>query len=168
MVNDGQSVVLGGIIVEQDLVTERKVPYLGDLPYIGHAFRFDSNTHQRGELLIFLTPHIINNDADFELVKQVETERINFFEHEAEAINGPLFSVPRPQPEMIDNNDYHEGYEVIDPRLMPQQGPMPTRSPDELPQWELEPPRSSGGLRAPDGVFGYYNFLPSRFLWDGF
>ena len=75
MVNDGQSVVLGGIIIDSDTVNERKVPYFGDLPYIGHAFRYDSNVHMRSELLIFLTPHIVNNDADFELVKQVETER---------------------------------------------------------------------------------------------
>ena len=110
MVNDGQTVVLGGIIVDADEVTERKVPYLGDLPLIGHAFRFDSNTRARAELLIFLTPHIIHNDADFELVKQVEAERLNFFEHEAEQVHGPLFSTP---PTMYSE----DGYPIIDSHM---------------------------------------------------
>src|SRR5690606_37645641 len=122
MVNDGQTVVLGGIIIDTDTVSERKVPYFGDLPYIGHAFRYDSSTQSRSELLIFLTPHIIKNDADFELVKQVETERINFFEHEAEQIHGPLFSVPRPQPEI-----YYEGECPPEgfPMMESQQFPLP-------------------------------------------
>ena len=107
MVNDGQTVVLGGIIVDGDTVNERSVPYLGDLPFIGHVFRYDSNVHTRAELLIFLTPHIIHNDADFELIKQVETERLNFLEQDAEELHGPLFSVPPPM--------YSEdGYPIID------------------------------------------------------
>jgi type II secretion system protein D len=96
-VQDGQTVVLGGIIVEADGIDERKVPWLGDLPVIGHAFRYDSNSHRRSELLVFITPRIVHDDADFELIKQVETERIHFFEHEAEAVHGPLFSVPMDQ-----------------------------------------------------------------------
>jgi type II secretory pathway component GspD/PulD (secretin) len=107
MVNDGQTVVLGGIIVDGDTVNQRSVPYLGDLPFIGHVFRTDSNVHTRAELLIFLTPHIIHNDADFELIKQVETERLNFLEHDAEELHGPLFSVPPPMYSA-------DGYPIID------------------------------------------------------
>ncbi|MGD9856028.1 MAG: secretin N-terminal domain-containing protein, partial [Planctomycetaceae bacterium] len=93
-VNDGQTVVLGGMIVEEDLVLERKVPWLGDVPLVGQLFRYDANDHRRTELIVFLTPRIVYNDADFELIKQVETERLHFFETEAEAIHGPLFGVP--------------------------------------------------------------------------
>ncbi|MBX3439998.1 MAG: hypothetical protein KF861_21085, partial [Planctomycetaceae bacterium] len=93
-VNDGQTVVLGGMIIEEDFVLERKVPWLGDVPLLGQLFRYDANDHRRTELIVFLTPRIVYNDADFELIKQVETERLHFFESDAEAIHGPLFGVP--------------------------------------------------------------------------
>ena len=93
-VPNGQTVVIGGIITSSEAVDERKVPYLGDVPYLGQLFRTDSTVKQRTELLIFLTPRIIYNDSDFELVKQVEADRMHYLEHEAEAVHGPLFGVP--------------------------------------------------------------------------
>lgn len=96
-VPDSQTIVVGGMITKTEGVTERKVPWLGDIPILGHAFRYDSKNTRRTELLIFLTPRIIRSDADFEMVKQIEAARMNFFEEEAEAIHGPLFGVP---PEM--------------------------------------------------------------------
>ena len=96
-VPNGQTVVLGGIITDSEAVNERKVPYLGDIPYVGQLFRTDTTVKTRSELLVFLTPRIIYTDADFELVKQVEADRIHYLEHEAEAIHGPLFGVP-PEP----------------------------------------------------------------------
>ncbi len=93
-VPDGQTIVVGGMITERDEELERKVPWLGDLPLIGHAFRFDSNTTQRAELLVFLTPRVLHGDADSEHIKQVEMGRIHFFQEEAEEMHGPLSSVP--------------------------------------------------------------------------
>ena len=96
-VPNGQTIVLGGIITSTEAVDERKVPYLGDIPFVGQLFRTDSTVTTRSELLIFLTPRIIYTDADFELIKQVESDRLHYLEHEAEAIHGPLFGVP-PEP----------------------------------------------------------------------
>ena len=96
-VPNGQTVVLGGIITDSESVNERKVPYLGDIPYLGQLFRTDTTVKVRNELLVFLTPRIIYTDADFELIKQVEADRMHYLEHEAEAIHGPLFGVP-PEP----------------------------------------------------------------------
>ena len=92
---NGQTIVIGGMITKSDETLERKVPWLGDLPVVGSAFRYDSTSTARRELLIFLTPRIIYGDADSELIKQVESERIHFIESEAEALHGPLFSVPQ-------------------------------------------------------------------------
>jgi hypothetical protein len=75
----------------------RKVPWLGDLPVVGHAFRFDQQRNDRTELIIFLTPRIVRRDHDAEMIKQVESERLNFFEQDVEAMHGPLFGVPQPQ-----------------------------------------------------------------------
>ncbi len=94
-VPNGQTIVIGGMITKSDETLERKVPWLGDLPLIGSAFRYDSTSTARRELLIFLTPRIIYGDADSELIKQVESERMHFIESQAEALHGPLFSVPQ-------------------------------------------------------------------------
>ena len=93
-VPNGQTIVLGGMITKNNETIERKVPWLGDLPYLGLPFRYDSTRTRRTELLIFLTPRLVRCDADNELIKQVESERIHYVEQEAEAIHGPLFAIP--------------------------------------------------------------------------
>jgi general secretion pathway protein D len=95
-VPNGQTIVIGGMITKADGTLERKVPWLGDLPIVGKAFRYDGTTTSRTELLIFLTPRIVMSDLDSELIKQVESERLHFLESEAEEVHGPLFSVPTP------------------------------------------------------------------------
>ncbi|MCA9080774.1 MAG: hypothetical protein KDA58_09460, partial [Planctomycetaceae bacterium] len=122
-VPDGQTIILGGMITETSDNSERKVPWLGDLPIIGHAFRFDSHAHQRTELLIFLTPRIVHCDTDMEFMKQVEAGRLHYFQEEAESIHGPLFGLPQEQP-WIDESALHPN----DPELQ-----LPTGKPDLLP-----------------------------------
>ena len=95
-VPNGQTIVIGGMITKTDSTLERKVPWLGDLPIVGRAFRYDGTTASRTELLIFLTPRIVLTDIDSELIKQVESERLHFMESDAEEVHGPLYSVPKP------------------------------------------------------------------------
>lgn len=95
-VSDEQTVVLGGLIQKREETLERKVPWLGDVPILGRAFRFDAQSMRRTELLIFLTPRIIKNDSVNEIIKQVEAERLHYTECEAEALHGPLFVAPAP------------------------------------------------------------------------
>jgi type II secretory pathway component GspD/PulD (secretin) len=96
-VPNGQTIVMGGMITKSDSTLERKVPWLGDLPIVGRAFRYDGTTTSRTELLIFLTPRIVLSDVDSELLKQVESERLHFIESDAEQLHGPLYSVPGQQ-----------------------------------------------------------------------
>ncbi len=64
LVPDGDTVVLGGIF-QNNLVTSRsKVPLLGDIPVLGRLFRKDINAEEKRELLIFITPRIMNNGVD--------------------------------------------------------------------------------------------------------
>lgn len=93
-VPNNQTVVLGGMITNDNQQLTRKVPWLGDLPVIGKAFRYESKSNRRTELLIFLTPRIVRDDMESELIKQIEAERIHFTEQLAEEIHGPLFAVP--------------------------------------------------------------------------
>jgi len=59
IVNDGQTVVLGGILETERRETEKKVPYLGDVPGLGRLFKTTSKTNNKDELLIFVTPKIL-------------------------------------------------------------------------------------------------------------
>ena len=64
LVNDGQTVVLGGIMETERRDSERKVPFLGDIPGLGVLFRTRSKTENRDELLIFVTPKILREGAN--------------------------------------------------------------------------------------------------------
>ena len=59
LVNDGQTVVLGGILETERRETEKKVPYLGDVPVLGRIFKTTGRTNNKDELLIFVTPKIL-------------------------------------------------------------------------------------------------------------
>ena len=61
IVEDGQTVVLGGVFQNRISNEVEKVPFLGDLPYIGRAFRKDVRSNDKQELLIFVTPKLIND-----------------------------------------------------------------------------------------------------------
>jgi type IV pilus assembly protein PilQ len=64
LVNDGQTVVLGGIMETERRDTVNKVPYLGDIPGLGVLFRSKQKTDNKDELLIFVTPKILREGAD--------------------------------------------------------------------------------------------------------
>ncbi|MEZ7518459.1 type IV pilus secretin PilQ [Psychrobacter sp. NPDC078370] len=61
IIEDGQTVVLGGVFKNRTSNGVTKVPFLGDLPYIGRAFRKDVRSNDKEELLIFVTPKLIND-----------------------------------------------------------------------------------------------------------
>ena len=61
--NDGQSMVIGGLMTGNDEdKTVTKLPFLGDLPLIGAAFRSTTKSKTERELIIFITPHIIDEN----------------------------------------------------------------------------------------------------------
>ncbi len=63
LVNDGETIVIGGVFSNTQSKSVDKVPFLGDLPYLGRLFRRDTVTNEKSELLIFLTPRIMSNQA---------------------------------------------------------------------------------------------------------
>lgn len=62
-VNDGETVVIGGLTLDQDQRHNSKVPILGDLPLIGNLFRSTTRSTVHTELVIFVTPHIMASTA---------------------------------------------------------------------------------------------------------
>ena len=61
---DGATVLLGGLIGQQDNKGESGVPLLKDIPVIGQAFRTNTGTTERTELLVLITPYVIGNDYE--------------------------------------------------------------------------------------------------------
>lgn len=79
VVKDNQTIVIGGLLRDVQKSDSAKVPLLGDVPLLGRFFRRDSNTAEKTNLLIFLTPHIIKDEEDFKRVfKRKMDERSEF------------------------------------------------------------------------------------------
>ncbi|GHF00149.1 secretin [Thalassotalea profundi] len=62
LVNNGETIVLGGIYQQQVINSVSKVPVLGDIPYFGWMFRSSTNFNEKKELLIFVTPRIVTEN----------------------------------------------------------------------------------------------------------
>lgn len=61
LIGDGQTLVLGGIFQMEESTAEDKVPFLGDIPYLGRLFKRDLKSREKREILIFVTPKIIED-----------------------------------------------------------------------------------------------------------
>jgi general secretion pathway protein D len=70
---DGQPVAIGGLISNDKSTSESKIPLLGDIPVLGHLFKFTNHSNQKNELLIFLTPHIIQMPSQLAAMTAHET-----------------------------------------------------------------------------------------------
>jgi len=66
LIKNGQTVVLGGILQQERNFDESKVPMLGDLPVLGTLFRNRATNDEKRELLIFITPTILEDQASFD------------------------------------------------------------------------------------------------------
>ena len=63
LVRDGETIVIGGVFSNTQSKVVDKVPFFGDVPYLGRLFRRDVLAEKKSELLVFLTPRIMNNQA---------------------------------------------------------------------------------------------------------
>jgi type II secretory pathway component GspD/PulD (secretin) len=79
-VQDGQTVVIGGLISTEDDERVTKIPLLGDIPYIGQIFRKTKKKRVRSELLVILTPHVINEPGEAEKFSRENIDSSSIFE----------------------------------------------------------------------------------------
>ena len=61
LLENGETVVIGGIYLEKSLEETLKTPFLGDIPLLGNLFKRKSSQSERKELLVFLTPRILDS-----------------------------------------------------------------------------------------------------------
>jgi len=85
---DGETVALGGLIQKTDIKTENKIPWFGDLPYVGAAFRYRTQSKEKRELLIILTPHIVRNKWDAARVLNEEAKKMDWVLGDVARVHG--------------------------------------------------------------------------------
>jgi type IV pilus assembly protein PilQ len=66
VVENGGTVVIGGVFITDSTNTTDKVPFLGDIPFLGWLFKFKQEEGKRRELLIFITPRIVSDKLRFD------------------------------------------------------------------------------------------------------
>jgi type II secretory pathway component GspD/PulD (secretin) len=91
MLEDGQGMVIGGLIKETDSVTQSKVPYLGDVRGVGWLFRRTEAIKERAEIIVALVPRIQPYDAEWASYEQGELVKAG-----VELMHGPLHRNYRP------------------------------------------------------------------------
>lgn len=76
---DKQTIVIGGLMDDQESVANTKVPLLGDIPVLGSLFRTRSKSQQKRNLVIFITPYIIREREDYLAISKKAIEERNAF-----------------------------------------------------------------------------------------
>ena len=76
VVKGGNTVLIGGIIQEEERNSITKVPFLGDIPLLGYLFKSTVITTDKTELLVLITPHIINTATEAEILTSEFEERV--------------------------------------------------------------------------------------------
>ena len=64
LIDDGSIIVLGGLVQDQIATVVEKVPLLGDIPVLGHLFRYETRLNKKTNLMLFLRPYVIRNADD--------------------------------------------------------------------------------------------------------
>jgi len=124
----GQTVVFGGLITNERGDTFRGVPFLSDIPVLGHLFRFDTTSEVRQELLFFLTPHIVMEDEDIEELNQREADRMSWCLADVVQLHGdPGFGASR-------TDSWNVGTPLIYPSVDPTaEGAIPMEGMEAVP-----------------------------------
>jgi type II secretory pathway component GspD/PulD (secretin) len=86
---DGETVVIGGMIQTRDLKNETKVPGLGDLPYVGAAFRYRTQVREKREVLVILTPHVVRSQVEADRVLSEEARKTDWILSDVNRIHSP-------------------------------------------------------------------------------
>ncbi len=169
---DGQTVVLGGLFTKTKSEIHRKVPWLGDVPYLGRLFRYDFTQNSKKELLIIMTPHVVRTQSDSDALRKLEEARMNWCLADVVKMTGDKSLLERGSD--WSDKDTPVVYPDLDPRAEKQalpEVPEPIPSPDGnsnpapkiLP---LKPRRAPSGvqppaqLQQPAGVNGTLPPLP--------
>jgi len=75
VVKNGQTIVIGGLVQDRETLLENKVPILGDVPLVGNLFKFKRRQSSKINLMILLTPRIVENESDMQRILEERQKR---------------------------------------------------------------------------------------------
>jgi general secretion pathway protein D len=119
VVQDSETVVIGGLISDDYQDTINKVPWLGDIPILGWAFKSTTRNLAKTNLLVFLTPHVVRTAADLE--QRTVHKREEFRERSSEAVE-------LSEKEKKEEAERRERAEAAGITFEPSQGRFPVRA----------------------------------------
>ncbi|HEX4610616.1 MAG TPA: hypothetical protein VH092_20670, partial [Urbifossiella sp.] len=96
LAGDGETVVLGGLITNQDTRTQNGIPFLQDIPYVGSLFRYRVHSVARREILIIMTPYLVRNEFDQARMLADESRRMEWCLPDVAKIHGSGMEVMGP------------------------------------------------------------------------
>jgi general secretion pathway protein D len=99
LIDDGQIIVLGGLIQDSQSDGTQKIPFLGDIPVAGALFRYDTRNRSKTNLMVFLRPTIVRNAA---AGTQLTTDRYDYIIGEQKSIRTDPSVIPPVLPNMDD------------------------------------------------------------------
>jgi type IV pilus assembly protein PilQ len=70
--NDGETIILGGLVKNQETSAKQKIPFLGDIPIIGALFRTNVKARTKSNLVVYITPHILTSKNKVNLRQELE------------------------------------------------------------------------------------------------
>jgi len=108
---DGQTVVIGGLMASQKTDVRSKVPILGDIPLLGAAFRRTTKETEKTELLIFLTPYIVETPGKLGALSRQETAGLKLT---------PEAFPPDQVERFLEGMEIGPGTPMLDPEQLPQ------------------------------------------------
>jgi general secretion pathway protein D len=79
---DGQTMVIGGLVRDNIVVNEQKIPLLGDIPLLGWIFKSENRAIEKLNLLVFLTPSLIKDELDIVELNQRKANELNTLQHD--------------------------------------------------------------------------------------
>jgi general secretion pathway protein D len=96
MARSGQTIVLSGMISEEKTKSQRGAPLLSSLPLIGPLFRFETEVDERRELMLILTPMLVDSEEDFDAVNYDEMDRMHWCLSDVAEVYGSTNYDPNP------------------------------------------------------------------------
>ncbi len=109
LIEDGQTLVLGGLIDDQINNVSEKIPFLGDIPLLGRLFQFNSTTKTKRNLMVFLHPTILREAQDSENVSRTKYEELRSSQL---GLFGEETLINRPAPRLPQLHLYFDGKRV--------------------------------------------------------
>lgn len=99
IIKDGQTVIMSGILRSEDSDIKRKVPLLGDIPLVGELFKSTERSKSSTELLAFITPLVVNSQADSDRLNDGPRKRLDQLRKALQLEQTPAGNIPVRDPE---------------------------------------------------------------------